>query len=303
LALVVLVFIGRRLVQQWEATRGQPLTLHLRWSYVVLSAATVLAAYTLLIQTWRAILGTWGTRLGFWPAARVWLVSSLFRYIPGALWQVPAMGLMAKEAGTSSVAAAGSAVLSTIASIACGIAVALVASWSQIDALAGGHAIIGVLVGVLVGACLVLLPVLMPYAVRLAERATGRTFGIGNIPSIAVAYAIMGNTLAWVLYGLAFRWLVVGVIGDAPGRIASYLAVYAASYVIGFIAVVAPAGLGVRDVAMTTALTSLGLLPVKAAGVVALSSRLLLTILEIAPGLLFGAGAAFAARNRISPED
>src|SRR6185503_21389772 len=55
-AALVLFFIGRTLVAQWNAFRGQPLETRLSWGPIVASGVVVLLSYAVLIQTWRTML-------------------------------------------------------------------------------------------------------------------------------------------------------------------------------------------------------------------------------------------------------
>ena len=64
-------------------------------------------SYVVLIETWRQIVLAWGGRSRWPAAARIWFISNLGRYIPGKVWQIGAMGVLAQDAGVSSVAAVG----------------------------------------------------------------------------------------------------------------------------------------------------------------------------------------------------
>jgi uncharacterized membrane protein YbhN (UPF0104 family) len=66
-----------------------------------------------------------------------------------------------------------------------------------------------------------------------------------------------------------------------------YVAVYASSYVIGYLALALPGGIGVREGAQTKMLTILGVATLGQAATIAVTSRLWLTVLEIVPALVF----------------
>jgi uncharacterized membrane protein YbhN (UPF0104 family) len=75
-----------------------------------------------------------------------------------------------------------------------------------------------------------------------------------------------------------------------------YIAVYTGAYIVGFITPIAPAGLGVREGLLIKGLTLFGLMSGSDATIVAFTSRLWLTLLEVAPGLV--ALAATHTRTR-----
>jgi glycosyltransferase 2 family protein len=119
------------------------------------------------------------------------------------------------------------------------------------------------------------------------SRLTGRRFEVGPIPPKAVGIAIVGNIAAWVMYGLAFQLFVRGILGDARGSLSEYVAAYALSYVIGYLAFFIPGGLGAREGMLVLTLEALKLATPQEALVISILSRLWLTALEVIPGLLY----------------
>jgi uncharacterized membrane protein YbhN (UPF0104 family) len=94
-----------------------------------------------------------------------------------------------------------------------------------------------------------------------------------------------------LFYGVAFQLFVRGLLGSAPGEMSSYIAVYTAAYILGFISPIAPAGLGVREFTLAAFMTQLGLANEADAALVAIAARLWLTIVELVPsGLYIAAG-------------
>jgi hypothetical protein len=93
--------------------------------------------------------------------------------------------------------------------------------------------------------------------------------------------------ISWIAYGIAFQFFVKGIIGNASGAVSSYIAVYAASYIIGFLALFAPGGAVVRESALVSGMVRLGLSGQADALAIAIASRLWLTLVELLPGLIF----------------
>lgn len=286
-AALLLYYIGRTLVAQWNQFRSQPLVADPRWLDVIGSGVVVLVTYAVLVQTWRLMLEAYAERLRFGDAARIWSVSNLGRYIPGKIWQITAMGMMANRAGISPVASTGTAVLSTIVNIACGILLTLILGWRWLDAVRADARAAALLLLAAAAAGLVCLPWIMPRVGALASRVTGRQMEMGNVPARTIGIAIVGNLLAWLLYGLAFMWLVRGVLGATAGATWQYVAVFTASYVVGYLFLILPGGIGPREGVMVALLTALQLATPKQAWLVAGASRVWLTVLEIMPGILF----------------
>jgi uncharacterized membrane protein YbhN (UPF0104 family) len=95
------------------------------------------------------------------------------------------------------------------------------------------------------------------------------------------------NVAAWVGYGVAFRVLALALVPASAGNWLQYVAVFTGSYLIGYLSLILPGGIGAREVAMVGSLTALGLTSTVDAWLLAVVSRLWLTVLEVAPGLIY----------------
>ncbi len=283
LQFALLLFLGGYLYINWddyEHAFSQPAP---HWGLVALSSLVVIAAYAVLIQTWRQVVVAWGERLTFPTAMRIWFVSNLGKYVPGKVWAIAAMGTLAQEQGISPAAAMGSSVVVQLVNLVTGFGVFFVAGANVIDVPAA--ALAGALgLGIMVFSA----PWLVPAGVRFLNTLTGRQVKLPHLPPRAIWWAAAGTTLAWVLYGVAFDLFVSGMLrGPAPGTLGDWTAIFIGPYLIGFLAVFAPGGAGVREVFMAEALQRTGLVAGAVAALLVVSSRVWLTILEIIPGVLF----------------
>lgn len=278
--LLTLAYVVRELARhREEATRALAGTTP-SWPALAGSALLVLAAYVILIQVWRALLAGAGQHLRFWPAARIWTVSNLGKYVPGKVWQMSAMAVMARDQGVSGVAAAGSAVLSTLVTLATGFAVTMVFG---ADVLTDKRVAIAAAVGLAIA--IAAAPRALPLLGDLARRLTGREFTLPRLAPRALLVAVAGSTAAWILLGLGFHLLARGLGVAGPAAPAS-IAAFVGSYLLGFLAVFAPGGVGVREGAMHLALRQVGVGAGEAL-VLVVASRVWLTLLEIGPALVF----------------
>ncbi|MFM8567709.1 MAG: hypothetical protein ACKOCV_08500, partial [Gemmatimonadota bacterium] len=108
-AVAVLWFGGGALVEQWTAVREVRAAHPTRWGEVLAASLLTLLSYAVLIETWRRTVRSWGESIGYPTAARIWLVSNLGRYVPGSIWPIGALSVLAERAGVSAAAAGGSA--------------------------------------------------------------------------------------------------------------------------------------------------------------------------------------------------
>lgn len=279
---IAVVYFVLQIRSEWGDFVALPDTIHPNWWRVLGSTGWVAASYVVLIETWRQIVVAWGGKLSWPAAARIWFISNLGRYVPGKVWQIGAMGALAQEAGVSSVAAVGSALVVNLVNLLAGLLVVLVA---------GSRLVVGygrALDTALVVFCVLVIgsPWLLPPLTRLAIRVTGRNIPIPSIPPFAIIFAVAGCSLAWNLYGLAFHDLTIAIFGGAAGRPTYYTAVFTLSYLIGYIVLFAPGGLGVRESSLIALLAAAGLETGAQAAALAIASRLWLTVIEAAPGLV-----------------
>lgn len=292
LAAAIVWYAVRALRGQWASAADRLSSLTLSWTLLAVATVIVFATYLLLIDTWRRIVVASGERLPFAVAARIWFVSNLGKYVPGKVWSIAAMTMMARDYKVSPLAAAGSSVLIQLVTIAAGIGVALVAGARAIDKPAFAAA-----AGVGIVALLLATPFLLPASGRLMSAVTGREIVLPRISPWTVWLATARAALSWIVYGIAFEIFVRAVLGSATGATASYIAVYAASYIIGFLALFAPGGAVVRESAMITGMLRLGLSGQADALAVAVASRLWLTATELLPGLAYLALRKRSART------
>jgi len=291
--LAIVAFACRSLLRNWDQLRAQPLDWRPAPGWLLLAAALVWAMYALLVAAWRVMLRAWGQRLDPWTAARIWTVSSLGKYLPGKLWAIAGMAVMAQQAGVAPGAALGSAVILQALAVGTGAAVAGVCG---VGALRQAHPeiVTGLVLLVGVSAAGIALLFWPPVVRRLLRVAAPEAAAADAGPAgPAIAFGVMANIVAWFGYGAAFWCLTRGLLPDTRLGLSQAVAVFTASYLAGLLALFAPGGLGVRESVFILMLQ--GPVGPAAAAALALASRVLLTITE------FGAAAPFLAFPRGRP--
>jgi hypothetical protein len=291
-AAAVVGFAARALRGQWSEAGERLRSLSPDWGWILIATAIVVATYIVLIETWRRVINASGERLSFSDAARIWFISNLGKYVPGKIWSIAAMSMMAQRSNVSAGVAAGSSIIVQLVSIAAGIAIVLVC---------GARLVENRFIGMAILAVIALLVVTLPLTVRMLARAarsvTGREVALPVIPQSAVWMTVACSSVAWIAYGIAFQLFVRGILGSSAGATTSYIAVYAASYIIGFLALFAPGGAVVRESAIVTGMVRFALSGQADALAIALTSRLWLTVTEVVPGL------AYMAAGKREPRD
>jgi uncharacterized membrane protein YbhN (UPF0104 family) len=286
-AAAVLFFAVRSLAIQWSSVGSRLSRIQFAWQWIAAATGLILLIYVLLIEGWRRVLGAWDSHLPFGQAARIWFLSNLGKYVPGNIWSLTAMGVMARGRGVSALAAAGSSVIMQAVSLATGTAIVMVTSAK----LLGQPLLVGASVLFLVIILLSAPRFLPPLAVWIGT-LIGKNVAPPAVPATSIWTAAVASAFSWLFYGIAFQLFVRGLLGAAPGEISSYTAAFTAAFILGFISPIAPAGLGVRELTLAAFMTRLGLASEADAALVAFAARLWLTIVELVPsGFYMATGA------------
>jgi hypothetical protein len=282
LAAIVLWLAWRALEPDLGSLGAAWTNVELRALPLAISGLLVLMSYAVLILTWCLVVAAWGSRISPGTAARIWFVSNLGRYIPGKVWAIAAMGTMAQRAGVSPAAAVGSSLYINAINVLAGFAVCLLVAPTATPA----PPVIAVPFGI-AAAALVLVPRALPAVVQWVAKRLGRDVVLAPLRYSTIAVTFVACVAAWMLYGVAFQFLSIGTIGDPSGATLDYIAVFTGSYLIGFLAFFAPGGAVVREATMITQAKQLALMPAADIALLAVISRVWLTLFELLPGLLF----------------
>lgn len=237
---------------------------------------------------WRALLADLGSPLPLRPAARIFFLGQLGKYLPGSVWPVVAQMELGRDHDVPRPRSAAAIVLAMAISLTGGLLVAaiLLPLTPGVATGASRWALLAI-----IPLAVLLHPAVLNRLLRTAARLLRRSAPEHAVSAGGEARALAWTGLQWLGQGLAV-WLLAVDLGAPRGK-TLLLAVggFAIAWAVGFLVVIAPAGAGVREAALVTALA-----PVLSAGsalVVALVVRLLLTVVDLA-----GAGTAVLAERR-----
>jgi len=214
---------------------------------------------------------------------RIWFLSGVARYIPGKVWQFVAVADLAERAGLSRVLLLTSMIIQMAFTL---LAAALLAAATLPLPLIGID--VGPAIATAVAALIALLlvhPALLNAVLRLVPRTMHRdvlTWRGGWMDGIAL---LAMSVLSWLFYGAAFHLFVASLTPVPLDALPTLAGVNALAFAAGYLAVLAPAGLGVREGAMTVLLSPL--LPLGVAAVVSALARLWTIGAELLGALLF----------------
>lgn len=254
------------------------------------SSLLLLIAFVVTAWYWARLAAAFGgPTLPLADATRIYFLANLGRYLPGKLWQIAGLAYLARQQGVPSLAATGAAVLGQSLTL---IGAFVVGALPLALGGRGGEAMPSPWILLLLAAVGALL--LVPPLFRQTLAAAFRTLRQPP-PDLRALDPLFGlrwltlYTLAWIVYGTAF-WIFARAFAVSAGVIDAAGA-FAGAYFAGYVAIFAPAGIGIREGVLAALLSPH--VPAPEAVALAILARLWATVVELVPA------AAFAVRHAL----
>ena len=290
---MVLVLVGIAFAKSGRTLVDQAHRLSI--SAVALAAVATVAGLGANLLSWRAVLADLGSRLPLTAALRVFFLGQLGKYVPGSVWPVVAQMELGKEHGVPRARSATAGLLTVALSLVAALLVAAVSlPFTSADALSTYWYVFLAVPVLAVG--------LVP---SVANRVLDRLFRLARRGGLSepltgrgVLWGLFWAVVAWVLFGVQVALLAHDLGAHAGKAVPLAIGAFALAWSLGFLFVLAPAGLGVREGAIV-----LGMSPVlnqDKALLVALVSR---ALMSLGDGVLAGVAVAAARRHRKAVEE
>ena len=238
----------------------------------------------------------WLAALADAPPARtshqVFYLTQSGKYLPGSLWPFLAQALLARRFGVPRSAMLTATSLFLITHVVTGVAVGVLGAGPVVAA--GWR---WLLYPTAAAGLVLLLPPVLLRVVGLLDRVRASRGGTVHATPRDLGWSTVGRAVvlmlaAWGTYGGA-TWVLVRRLEPDPSGLPLAVGAYALAWVVGFLAVAAPAGVGAREATMVVVLAPL--VGASAALAVALVSRVTLTVVDL------GLAAASAPVLRAGP--
>jgi hypothetical protein len=278
LCLLILFMIGRQFARDLSKPELWQRPLHPGW--LLLSGLLYLLGLAFSALYWDRLLGHLGTRPPVAVMLRAYYVGHLGKYLPGKAWALFLRAGLVRGHGVSLGLAALTAFYEVLTTMASGVLVAaiLFALLGPDDGAGLGSGALRQLLwleapegGIGRGAAVLLslllfVPIVLPLQPALFNRLVHRLSlrfrekDAAQLPRIRFVYLLEGLALTavgWLLLGASLGAALCGILGEDPlgasaVRLPAFMGV---SYVAGFVILVAPSGLGVREFFLTLFLT------------------------------------------------
>ena len=282
IGVVVVGLAFRSVVVNWQSLRTQ----HIEWrfapTWIAASVLVVFSTYAVLIEAWRRVVVSMGERLPFLAAARIWFLASFGKYVPGKVWALAGAAVLAQRAGVDPSAAVAGALVLQVLSLTSGAAVVAMTAPEVFQSVGQGSQPVLALV-ILLSVLGVIALTWQPVLDWLSSLLPSSWPRLRAISPVVLGAAFVANVGAWCAYGVALLLLTRGLLPVVDLSLPQAIGVFTCSYIVGFLALFAPGGLGPRESVFLLMLS--GQVGLKAAAALAIASRLLLTATELIPAV------------------
>ena len=240
-------------------------------------------------MVWREMLADLGSPLSIPEAWRIYFIGGLSKYVPGVIWPMLAQAELGADRGVPRSRSALSVILNYAVMTCSG---AVVAAITLPFASAGSIAqYFWILFLIPVGVVLLSPPVLNRL-LRLVQRLARQP-----AEQLSVSYRGLARMMAWAIAAWSSNGLVIYVLlrqlaGHSQGTLLASVGAYSLSWTLGFLAVFAPAGAGVREAVMVAVLHN------HTTTAIALTVALVSRAISVASDALTGAAASALVGHR-----
>lgn len=252
IAVAGLGFVARSLLSNWDETvelisNAEPL-------WLVAAVPVCLMGMTCVGLPWRSVLAALGERRGTLETLRWYFPGQLGKYVPGGIWPVIGRGELAARGGVARPVAYTSVALSLACTYLAATLTAIVLL--ALSLLSGEErggppwALLLLPLGLVA-----LHPTVLRRLVAAAEQLMSRQFPV-TIPDYRTTVSLIAQHVpAWILIG-GGTWLVARAF-DPDVPVMQVLFAGVISWVVGFVVIPVPGGIGVREAAFVAAAATL----------------------------------------------
>jgi glycosyltransferase 2 family protein len=279
---IIFYFLFRSLFLNWSEVQRLNIRLNLYYTFAALAA--VMMAWIVSAWCWGRVLNAFKSPIPYSDVFIIYFKSNLGKYLPGKVWQIVGSTYYAKTKGVPEGIALTTSLIGQAYSVLSGLSLFAV---TMIAGLPGKSIIESQYLKWSAAPVLVFLLVI---AVRpeLGQPLMNRIMKILRRPTAEIHLPIgraielfFDYLVCWFIFGLGL-WLFAKALTDTP--LSLYIGLTAANAIavaIGFIALFAPGGLGVREGVMALFLSTIPGFPAPLPSAVAIGYRIIITVAEV----------------------
>ncbi len=241
----IFFFLGTNLYKSWNEVRG--MSWEFSYSYLFLCIVAILGVYTITVFNYYYLLRKMGIEAGLKAVTKARIITDIAGYIPGKVWTLLGRFYYLQKHGISKMEISISTLLEFLLMLVSGALFAVI-----IVLLSGmNQSALDPYYYVLLAAIPVLFVAVHPKIILFAARKLENTLNIPNarinLRYKDIAHIILLYIPYWILSGLTVFFLIRSIYPAPLALLPQVAGIFAISWVISLITLIAPAGLGVRE--------------------------------------------------------
>jgi hypothetical protein len=275
IAVVIFYFLGRSLYNSW----GQVVKSGIRFNpfYSLLSVLFFLGSSFATGYTWQLTLRLLGADMPYWQSVRVIAISLFGKYLPGKVWAFGGRILLSKQRGVGEVESSTALLIET-AGLAFAAFFIFFSSLGFYRPQALPNKVYLSLILIPIG--LVLMhPKILAAILKSLARLTKRSITVPKFNYLGLAKLYIYYLLLWIIHSFGFFFLTQSIFPASYKSIVPIIGAYSISWILGFLVLISPGGLGVREGLLAFFLKFA--VPTPIATLMALISRIWITVGEV----------------------
>lgn len=258
----LLILFGVYVVYQIVAYRQELTSFqsHFTNLNLLLLIISLFLVYPVDVITWHILTMLIGIRLDFSANAKIWLVSNLIRLIPGGIFQYPSRIILLSRAGVSKLLATKAVVLEILFNLMAGCLITLVSlkTWDLPQTLFTQRIYFYLFILVVFFSILLLSLGFADRVISWGAKLREKNLNITHLKfsPFLVLPLILIFSLRNIVTGAVLYFLLQGLSVAGNINFWEVIGKFSLSWIIGYLAFFAPAGLGVMEATLTGLLSA-----------------------------------------------
>lgn len=210
--------------------------------------------FVVFVWGWKYNLAVHGFNINWKNSAHIWLVANLGKYIPGKVFMIAGRVELSHKAGVSRIAGFSAFVIENALMVFAAVPFLLFALLQGFDFSSYQHYVL-IVIFILFGCWICVRPKIITQLLNAACRRLGQKTITTNIKVHNMVVLVGGYITGWLFYGLSGMLLSYAI--EVPLSIpwVTLVVAFVASWVVGYITLLTPGGLGVREAVLVGLLT------------------------------------------------
>ncbi len=243
---------------------------------------SLITVYGINILSWHYLLLFMYESLSFRNNAIVWLLSNITRLLPGGIWQYPSRVVLLQKNGVSKYKGIYAVFFELIFTLLSGVALVFALLWRQLPQEAYHYR------QILVALFCIPFIVLLSFVNPLVQKFIVTTLNTlsKRFPKVVLEFnpsyflhVVLLFILRFLVIGTSLYFLITLVYPITLRELPTIIGMYSLSWLMGYIVIFAPGGLGVTEGVLTLLLSYL--IPSALAATIAIVFRILLLLTEV----------------------